>query len=442
MTEHDKMKHRKTTSNNNPFVLLSQETTQAQNQDKNGDYEKIEAEMVAPGTPRPRRTQSQRQTPTKAKKISPTAAILAAIEELKISNAKLNTSNIELRASVKELKASYEATATALRTELAEVKEQLASAAKATRPTNASPALETNVSPAWSTPVPWSQLFSARTSSNISLSSQTSSNSVLNQEKVITVDLGRATEQYKDKPLEEIRAVVEKELSTEEDTKGVQVVGVSCVAVGRLEVKVATREQADTARKNRQWLQGVGQGVSARQAMWYPVKVDGVDREILCTKEGNGWQFKEDASKMLENSNLTTDVKVKIMKMHWLSKPSSKPVGSIVIYLDSFSVAQQLLATKELKIGPAMAYTNAYIQQEQPIRCYNCNQYRHMQSKCRSRAKCGNCAEAHQTKNCPGDNPDKCTLYTGAHKVTDPRCTYYIKEKEQIIQRQRQGLRR
>jgi hypothetical protein len=102
---------------------------------------------------------------------------------------------------------------------------------------------------------------------NTSLSSQTSSNSVLNQKKVITIDLDWTTEQYKDKLLEEIWAVVEKELSIEEGTKGIQVVEVSCIAVERLEVKIATREQTDTVCKNWQWLQRVGQRVAARQAI-------------------------------------------------------------------------------------------------------------------------------------------------------------------------------
>ena len=103
-----------------------------------------------------------------------------------------------------------------------------------------------------------------------------------------------------------------------------------------------------------------------------------MDREILYTKEGNGWQFKEDVAETLKKGNSKVDFKVKVMKMHWLSKPSSKLVGSIVIYLDSFLVAQQLLIAKDLKVGLAIAYTTAYIRQEQPIRYYNCNQYRHI----------------------------------------------------------------
>jgi hypothetical protein len=80
-----------------------------------------------------------------------------------------------------------------------------------------------------------------------------------------------------------------------------------------------------------------------------------------------------------------------------------------------------------------------YTQQEQPVRCCNCNRYRHTQAKCNNPARCGNCAAPHQFRDCPSTNPDKCASCLGAHRVTDSRCPHYRQEKERILRAQKQS---
>lgn len=264
-----------------------------------------------------------------------------------------------------------------------------------------------------------------------------------NREKTVVITLGRTAEEIKGKPIDTLKETAQKELQREDSTKNVQVIGVSAVTKGRLEIRVASKEQAQQARSNARWVRGFGEAARAKAATWYPIKVDGVAREAICKTEGNGWQFREDALQIINESNSREGMKVQAMKLHWLSKTSDKPSGSLAVYLDSWAVAQQMVAEGIFIIGPNAATPTRFIQQEVPLRCYNCNQYGHTQLKCQANPKCGKCASQHRTSNCSGTHPDKCAACHGAHRVTDPRCSIFIKERIRMNEQQRKrGLSR
>jgi hypothetical protein len=88
------------------------------------------------------------------------------------------------------------------------------------------------------------------------------------------------------------------------------VIGVSAVTKGHLEIRVASKEQAQQARFNARCVRGFGEAARAKAATWYPIKVDGVAREAICKTEGNGWQFREDALQIINESNSREGMKV------------------------------------------------------------------------------------------------------------------------------------
>ncbi|KFX86510.1 hypothetical protein O988_09535, partial [Pseudogymnoascus sp. VKM F-3808] len=133
--------------------------------------------------------------------------------------------------------------------------------------------------------------------------SQAEVQEMANREQTVVITLGRTAEEIKGKPIATLKETVQKELQREDSTKNVQVIGVSAVTKGRLEIRVASKEQAQQARSNARWVRGFGEAARAKAATWYPIKVDGVAREAICKTEGNGWQFREDALQIINESN-------------------------------------------------------------------------------------------------------------------------------------------
>jgi hypothetical protein len=259
-----------------------------------------------------------------------------------------------------------------------------------------------------------------------------------NREKVVVVGLGEAAAALRKMPLTAIKELAQKELSSKAETKGVIVVGISAIVGERLEIQTESKEQADSVRRGHSWTVVLGRGAKVKQPAWYPIKVDRVARANICKKTGNGWQFKQGLESLINKSNARSDLPVKAMKVHWLSRPSEKAAGSMAVYLDSREVAQQVVREGIFLIGANATYPAPFVSQERPIRCYRCNQYGHKQSKCSTEHPgCGKCAGVHETMNCPGTAPDKCVTCKGAHKVVDLRYEVWQKENEKVERRRR-----
>lgn len=160
---------------------------------------------------------------------------------------------------------------------------------------------------------------------------------------------------------------------------------------------MASKEQAEAARANARWVRGFGPEAKAKEAVWYPIKVDGIAKEVICkTKDGRFTrELQDDILETISKSNSHEGFVVKAMKVHLLSKESDSPHCSIAMYLESWFAVQQLLAEGVFLIRPNVAGTSRFIKQKQPLRCYNCNQYGHMQGKCIAKPTCGNCAAQH-----------------------------------------------
>jgi hypothetical protein len=357
----------------------------------------------------------------KQKKVAPPTtgemqAVLAAFQEVKEQLQSLYQENQALREEVTSLKAAFENFKAAPPLTWAQV------ASVGNGPTSADaswPSLPAsqrpNTTPTWS-----------------SRPSQMDLATYHNREKTVVVNIGALRSTHQAKSPEEIKVVIQEELAKDPKTKEVEVIGITGPHQGRLELHTASRKQAEAARNNIRWARELSERAKPREATWYPVKVDSVSREMLCRKEGTGWEFKDDAKDYINSQNSRPDFKVQVMKLHWLSKVSDKPLGSLVMYLDSWPVAQQMVAEGIVRLGPTIGFPSPFYKREQPVRCYNCNQYGHMQGKCTMSARCGICAAHHQTKNCKGVDPVRCAACHGAHKVTDPQCTIFIKEQEKL----------
>src|SRR5271170_309364 len=455
------------TAKGNIFAAFAQGGTDGGGEEEGSEYEEgkpSKGTTKTPRAPQARRSREMPQTPTKEPTRSKATttikditkdngnstmkAFMAITEELKASKAQQEANYTMLLDVVAALRSEI----AALKLDNKALKEELGKGQSATKAkleeigamvknTNEKTKMGLSTrSPAWTNP----RLGSNPANNQEWPSLPQAQNQGQNQglvatyfrEQVVVVVLGKAAEEIKEKPLDALKKQIQDELQKEETTKAVQAIAVSLPFPGKLELITGSKEQAQAARNNKKWINALGEGAKAREASWFPLKVDGVTREVLCKREGTGWEFKDDVLEIINESNSREGFQVKALKVHWLSRVSDKTTGSIAVYFDSGATAQQLLAKGIVLFGATAGCPHRFILQTQPERCYNCNQYGHRQARCRAAPKCGNCAAAHQTRNCKEGNLNKCAACQGTHKATDPRCPLYVKERERIIEQQ------
>ena len=118
---------------------------------------------------------------------------------------------------------------------------------------------------------------------------------------------------------------------------------------------------------------------------------------------------------------------VQIQRLRWLSKPSEKTYGSLVIFLRNHGDAERLLKTGIMDVGGEMAYVKPYERRSLPTRCFKCQQYGHLEARCKAvMPTCGNCATSgHTLKECTSQDT-RCAACQGSHKATDRGCPKYL----------------
>ena len=106
---------------------------------------------------------------------------------------------------------------------------------------------------------------------------------------------------------------------------------------------------------------------------------------------------------------------MEIRRIRWLSKPSQKTYGSVVVFLAEHKDADNLLRGGVMDCGGEMVYVKAYERRNLPMRCFKCQQYGHQEARCRATLPtCGKCAlTGHMLNECTSQNT-KCAACQGA----------------------------
>ncbi|RFU26787.1 hypothetical protein B7463_g9555, partial [Scytalidium lignicola] len=318
---------RENTQDSNASEPLTEETVRAYSQDgdiENGANNEQGIVVAIPATPKPRRIRRVLGTPTKT--IKRTVAgkghdtellktILHTIQELRNGKdemqQKLTNITAELAATRKELedtKTMLMASNGQLRMTLREIQTRV----------TAKPTIATDQT--WAAIAARSQNGQEHTHMTNDCSKQTAA-------------------QCRDMTLEDLKKLAEKELEEKLPAAKAKISGINRVARERIDLTMETKEQAEAARDDTNWVRGFGEEAKMKLATWYPIKLDGVLREVLCMNEGDGWQFRSDAAQIIESGNSKEGINVKVKMMHWISKPTEKMQGSIVAYLDSWAAA-------------------------------------------------------------------------------------------------------
>lgn len=119
-------------------------------------------------------------------------------------------------------------------------------------------------------------------------------------------------------------------------------------------------------------------------------------------------------------TNLSSQDVTEVKRINIKKNGESIPTNT---YILSFN---KVNAPSEIKIGYLKINVEKYI--PNPLRCYNCQQYGHHQSKCTKPSVCVRCGEYSQHSDCQKD--PKCTNCHGNHPANFKGCETWKKEKE------------
>ena len=95
-----------------------------------------------------------------------------------------------------------------------------------------------------------------------------------------------------------------------------------------------------------------------------------------------------------------------------------------MIWLKHPAAADYLLQEGYARFGTSRAFCSKFEQREGLDLCYNCNGYRHKQTNCTHKTKCGICSDPHNTRNCSQRTTPKCPACKGPHPIFDRKCRF------------------
>lgn len=306
------------------------------------------------------------------------------------------------------------------------VEEQLAqlSIAGSSGPSAVTSPATTNPRPTWSQ-VASNQDPSPQRSARTELLSDSNTSGTLakpaaNEGRALEIDISRARGEKKD--LAKVKDKWIKAIKENQGTEDVEVEYIREVYTNKVELCLTSIEQAQRTRDNPRWIEKAMPGARIRGETWHPIKVDGLSKATILDPEGNGRTIRSEIVTNFAQDNSKDNVDCTAMKAVWISRPSDKVNGSMVIWLKRREAALYLLQKVTVIFGPTAGFAAPYQAKENNDPCFNCNSYGHYQFKCTKPAKCGHCSQNHQSRDCMNKDNPKCPACNGAHSVMDRRC--------------------
>ena len=227
----------------------------------------------------------------------------------------------------------------------------------------------------------------------------------------VSFDIGDATA---------LRARFDKAVTEDEATATIKSTGIlKSPGDTKIKILLKTDTDAECLRKNDKWLIIHFRGARMQGEQWYPIKVDRVPKMNIGT--GSQSEISEEAIKSVGEEN-----GVSINKIRWLSKPSDRPFGSIVVYLAKKADADALLDRQVMDFKGESGFTKEFERRIVPRRCFKCHKYGHHEFRCSNSLVCGNCASTgHSEKECTSPIT-KCAACNSPHKANDRGCKVYL----------------
>ncbi|CAD0098219.1 unnamed protein product, partial [Aureobasidium mustum] len=242
-----------------------------------------------------------------------------------------------------------------------------------------------------------------------------------NEGKTIEIDISRARGDKDD--LNKVKGKWIKALQENPNTEDVEVEFLREIYTNKVELCLATVEQAQRTRDNPRWIERAMPGARIRGETWYPIKVDGISKSVVLDPAGGPKTLKPEIVANFATDNSKDNIDCTAMKAVWISRPSDKVNGSMI-------AAAYLLRKMTVIFGPTAGFAAPYEAKENNDPCFNCNSYGHYQFRCTKPAKCGHCSGNHQSRDCMDKGNPKCPACNGPHSIMDRRCVANPRHKE------------
>ena len=220
-----------------------------------------------------------------------------------------------------------------------------------------------------------------------------------------------------------IKEICQATISSFKVLKGVKISFLRPLPNDRISFVFPDKATADKARLHCRWLTRAMADARMKGVQWHPVKCDMVPKQVVLESEEDGkCILKATVAEEFATANSIATRDCTVMKSRWLSKANTdKTTGSIVLWLQNRSAAEQLLQRGTAIFGACGAFVSPYIMAENQGPCYKCNTYGHMQLNCRRTTRCGICSQGHATRDCHNKDNPKCPACAGAHVIMDSR---------------------
>jgi hypothetical protein len=169
----------------------------------------------------------------------------------------------------------------------------------------------------------------------------------------------------------------------------------------------------------------------------YPVEVPGVPLSVTI-KDGKG-DGNADLIKEICHGTRKTVPGIMINRVRWLLDDSAraerirngKTRSTVIISLPTQALQHEVTkrgVVIESQVYDARLYNSGLLEKQ----CFNCQQWGHTQSACGRKARCGECAGPHQTRECPKERVS-CVNCGRAHRSWQKKeCRTFQKYREEI----------
>ena len=188
-------------------------------------------------------------------------------------------------------------------------------------------------------------------------------------------------------------------------------------------IKLFCNSEADaTSLRNLNWETALC-GAKAISAT-YAIVIHGVSKQDIDT----GTQSQETIKASLESIN-DIDI-VRTAPLMKRPRNPNAPTHSIIVFLKSSKEADNCIING-IRIGHRLHSAERYAPQYQVRQCFRCQSYGHIALSCTRQARCGKCAEEHETLACTS-NTVKCTHCQEPHYAWHKNCPRHVQETERL----------